>query len=54
MLISDFIKELEEFKNEVGDVQILMLNEYGDVDDFDCFISKPFDDCDENAVLLEM
>ena len=54
MLISDFIKELEKLKIEVGDVQVFMLSKYGDVDDFDYFIGKPFDDCDENAVLLKM
>lgn len=57
MLISDFIKQLEELKTEIGDVQVLMRDEYGNEDDFDCFastIDNPFDGCDENVVIVEM
>jgi len=56
MLISDFIKELEELKSEVGNVQVLMRDEYGNEDDFDCFASKmydPFHTHYENVVILE-
>lgn len=57
MLISDFIKELEKLKTEYGNVQVLMRDEYGNEDDFDCFPStmyNPYDGCDENVVILEM
>lgn len=57
MLISDFIKELEELKGTLGDVQVLMRDEYGNEDDFDCFGGKtynPFNDSYERVVLLEM
>lgn len=57
MLISNFIKELEEFKTALGDVQVLMRDEYGNEDDFDCFSGKvynPFDDSYDRVVLLEM
>lgn len=57
MLISDFIKELEELKTKNGDVQVLMRDEYGNEDDFDCFpgsIYNPFKGEYENVVLLEM
>lgn len=56
MLISDFIKELEELEAEVGDVQVLMRDDYGNEDDFDCFASMIFNPFDgyERAVILEM
>lgn len=57
MLISEFIAELEKLKAEHGDVQVLMLDEYGNEDDFDCFPSSmynPFDGTYDNVVLLEM
>lgn len=57
MLISDFIKQLEELKTEHGDVQVLMRDEYGNEDDFDCFPSStynPFSGEYDNIVLLEM
>lgn len=57
MLISDFIKELEELKAALGDVQVLMRDEYGNEDDFDCFGGKmynPFDDSYNRVVILEM
>lgn len=57
MLISEFIAELEKLKTEYGDVQVLMLDEYGNEDDFDCFpntMHNPFDDSYDNVVLLEM
>lgn len=57
MLISDFIEELEKLKAEVGDVQVLMRDEYGNEDDFDCFGGKvynPFDDSYNRVVILEM
>ena len=57
MLISDFIEKLEKFKTEVGNVQVLMRDEYGNVDDFDCFTSteyNPFDGCNENIIILGM
>lgn len=57
MLISDFIKTLEEYQDEYGNVQVLMRDEYGNEDDFDCFpgsIYNPFKGEDENVVLLEM
>lgn len=57
MLISDFIKELEELKGTLGDVQVLMRDEYGNEDDFDCFgseIDNPFDGNYGKVVILEM
>lgn len=57
MLISDFIKELEELKATLGDVQVLIRDEYGNEDDFDCFGGKvynPFDDSYNRVVILEM
>ena len=57
LLISDFIKQLEELKSTLGDVQVLMRDEYGNEDDFDCFGGKiydPFSDSYERVVLLEM
>lgn len=58
MLISDFIEELEELKAEIGDVQVLMRDYYGNEDDFDCFasmISNPFNGFErERVVILEM
>jgi len=57
MLISDFIKELEELKATLGDVQVLMRDEYGNEDDFDCYggkIHNPFNDSYDRVVLLEM
>lgn len=57
MLISEFIAELEKLKTEYGDVQVLMLDEYGNEDDFDCFhgsMYNPFDDKDDDVVFLEM
>ena len=57
MLISDFIKQLEELKADYGDVQVLMRDEYGNVDDFDCFPGSeynPFDGKYDDIVLLEM
>lgn len=57
MLISDFIKELEELKGTLGDVQVLMRDEYGNEDDFDCFGGKtynPFNDSYDRVVILEM
>lgn len=56
MLISDFIKELEELKAIIGDVQVLIRDEYGNEDDFDCFGGKmynPFNDSYDRVVLLE-
>lgn len=56
MLISDFIKELEELKAVLGDIQVLMRDEYGNEDDFDCFggkIYNPFNDSYDRVVLLE-
>ena len=57
MLISEFIKELEELKTTLGDVQVLMRDEYGNEDDFDCFDAKmhnPFNDSYDRVVILEM
>lgn len=57
MLISDFIKELEKFKAEYGDIQVLMRDEYGNEDDFDCFVGdmyNPFDGNYDNVVFLEI
>lgn len=57
MLISDFIKQLEELKGEHGDVQVLMRDEYGNEDDFDCFASttyNPYDGEYDDVVFLEM
>lgn len=57
MLISDFIAQLEKFKTEYGDVQVLMRDEYGNEDDFDCFLGStynPFSGDYDNIVLLEM
>lgn len=57
MLISEFIAELEKLKAEHGDVQVLMLDEYGNEDDFDCFpgsMYNPFDGKYDDVVLLEM
>lgn len=57
MLISDFIKELEKLKIKYGNVQVLMRDEYGNEDDFDCFASdmyNPFNNDYENVVILEM
>lgn len=57
MLISEFIKTLEEYQDEYGDVQVLMRDEYGNEDDFDCFpgsIVNLFNGRTENVVLLEM
>lgn len=57
MLISDFIKELEKLKAEIGEVQVLMRDEYGNEDDFDCFPGStynPFSGDYDNIVLLEM
>lgn len=57
MLISDFIAQLEKFKTEYGDVQVLMRDEYGNEDDFDCFPGStynPFSGDYDNIVLLEM
>jgi len=56
MLISDFIKELEKCKAEVGDVQVLIRDEYGNEDDFDCYSGKMynyFKDNYDDVVLLE-
>lgn len=56
MLISDFIKELEELKAALGDIQVLMRDEYGNEDDFDCFggkIYNPFNDSYDRVILLE-
>lgn len=52
MLISDLIEKLEECKTEIGDVQILACDDYGNTDDFECVIS--INDCNENVVLLVM
>ena len=57
MLISEFITELEKLKTEYGDVQVLMFDEYGNEDDFDCFhgtMYNPFDGKDDDVVFLEM
>lgn len=57
MLISDFIKELKEFKTDYGDIQVLMRDEYGNEDDFNCFSItsfNPYNDEYENVVILEM
>ena len=57
MFISDFIKELEELKSTLGDVRVLMRDEYGNEDDFDCFgseIDNPFDSNYGKVVILEM
>lgn len=57
MLISDFIKELEELKTEHGDVQVLMRDEYGNEDDFDCFAGttyNPYHGEYDDVVFLEM
>lgn len=57
MLISELIKQLEELKAEHGDVQVLVRDEYGNEDDFDCFAGtsyNPYDGEYDNAVFLEM
>lgn len=57
MLISDFIKTLEEYQDEYGNVQVLMRDEYGNEDDFDCFpsnIENLSNGRTENAILLQM
>jgi hypothetical protein len=57
MLISEFITELEKLKTEHGDVQVLMRDEYGNEDDFDCFPSStynPFSGEYDDIVILEM
>ena len=56
MFISDFIKELEKLKNEYGEIQVLVRDEYGNEDDFDCYPSKMYDVFRthyENIVVLE-
>lgn len=57
MLISDFIAELEKLKNEHGDIQVLIRDEYGNENDFNCFSSSmynPFNGDYDDVVLLEM
>lgn len=57
MLISDFIKTLEEYQDEYGNVQVLMRDEYGNEDDFDCFPAdtyNPFKGDYEKVIILEM
>lgn len=56
MLISDFITELEKLKDEHGDIQVLIRDEYGNEDDFNCFSSSmynPFNGDYDDVVLLE-
>lgn len=57
MFISEFIKILEEFQDDYGEVQVLMRDADGNEDDFDCFTSNifnPFDGHENIVVLLEM
>lgn len=57
MLISELIKTLEEYRDEHGEVQVLMRDEYGNEDDFDCFpgtMYNPFEGDYEKVVFLEM
>lgn len=57
MLISEFITELEKLKTEHGDVQVLMRDEYGNEDDFDCFAGttyNPYHGEYDDVVFLEM
>lgn len=57
MLISEFIKTLEEYQDEYGNIQVLMRDEYGNEDDFDCFPSRMYNFLKtdyENVVILEM
>lgn len=56
MLISEFIKTLEEYQDEYGEVQVF-IHEHRNDYDFDCFpgyIDDPFDGCLKNVILLEM
>ena len=42
MLISELIAKLENIKNEHGDINTVICDEYGNYDSFDCYINDEF------------
>lgn len=57
MSISELIAELEKFKAEHGDINVVICDEYGNCDAFDCFIGSefnPFSGKEDTFVILNV
>ena len=57
MSISELITELKKFKAEHGDINVVICDEYGNCDAFDCFIGSefnPFSGKEDTFVMLNV